>query len=202
MPTGTYLKEAQADHTIPILIQILEDVWQKKRKTEHKHHHADLSGCVIKTGGTEKELTEEQLQANQAAHKVVKVDVEVLAVAGHDYLMQRVVEREACQHATCDQRCPWSVCLWLFTWRDAFWEIDFSHQQPRQPSSSQWRSCSHFDPCLRFCICSNVDVNRWGPCMLVSLGDYSYVCVGNGHKPGTYQEFINLCPQDPEFYQP
>lgn len=57
-----------------------------------------------KTGRTEKGLTEEQLQANQATHKVVKVDVEVLAVAGHDYLMQGVVEREACQHAKCDKQ--------------------------------------------------------------------------------------------------
>ena len=48
-----------------------------------------------KTGGTEKELTEKQLQANQAAHKVVKVHVEVMAVAGYDYLIQRVVEKPA-----------------------------------------------------------------------------------------------------------
>lgn len=155
-----------------------------------------------KTGRTEKGLTEEQFQANQAAHKVVKVDVEVLAVAGHDDLMQRVVEREACQHARCDKRWPWSVGLWLFTWRNAFWATDFSHLQPRQPSSSQRRPCSHFDLRLCLCICSNVDVNRWGLYMLVSLSYYSYVCFWNGHKPGTYQECLNLCPQDPEFYQP
>lgn len=46
------------------------------------------------------ELTEEELQANEAAHKVVKVNAEVrFTVAGHDDLMQGVVEREACPNA-------------------------------------------------------------------------------------------------------
>lgn len=46
------------------------------------------------------ELTKEELQSNEAAHKVVKVNAEVrFTVAGHDDLMQGVVEREACPNA-------------------------------------------------------------------------------------------------------
>lgn len=53
-----------------------------------------LHGCLLEYGHIE--LTEEELQTNEAAHKVVKVNAEVwFTVAGDDDLMQGVVEREA-----------------------------------------------------------------------------------------------------------
>lgn len=48
----------------------------------------------------EQKLTEEWLQADQAADEVIEVNREVwLTVAGDDYLMQRTVEQEPCGNA-------------------------------------------------------------------------------------------------------
>lgn len=89
--------------------------------------------------------------------------------------------------------------MWSTVIRAACLGLTSPHQQPPQPSSSQRRSCSRSDPRLCLCRFPNVDTDRLG---LRSLAPHSRTRVGNRHKPGTYQEFLNLCPQDPEFYQP
>lgn len=98
------------------------------------------------------ELTEEELQTNKAAHKVVEVNAEVrFAIASHDDLMQGVVEREACPNAKKkDKKQNRKHWRWTARGKSLRWggksHVCSTNPLPLQPRASLKYSYSHCRP--------------------------------------------------------
>lgn len=136
-------------------------------------------------------LTEHVLQTDQAGHKVVKVDGEVLhAIASHDGLMQRVVQAE-----TYEQRSK--VRGTQEGWgghQCSRWQLHFApYQLPPRPSSSQWSSWSQS--------CPHPSGGRCSVGKKEAGGHGSGPQTQTGGSSETHQEVLDLGPQHLELHQ-